>query len=168
MVNYTYILGSPVQIQTPAQQNSIDRSITEPPSLLSPRSILPLRSLHCAFIPAGKNVIISIFFTLFKFPSPKSRKLKFYVSGTVLLCLTTLWIIRFRYRRKWMDEYGALVEWYRRGKAEASWQKPVPVPRFLPQIPRGLFFLYCIAVGSRRLMPPDALQPKAYCTSPGL
>ena len=29
-------------------------------------------------------------------------------------------------------------------------------------------FIVCIAVGSRRLMPPDALQPKAYCTNPGL
>ena len=28
--------------------------------------------------------------------------------------------------------------------------------------------LYCIVVGSRRLMPPDALQPKAYCTNSGL
>ena len=28
--------------------------------------------------------------------------------------------------------------------------------------------LHCIAVGSRRLMSPDALQPKAYCTHPGL
>ena len=28
--------------------------------------------------------------------------------------------------------------------------------------------LYCIVVGSRRLMPPDALHPKAYCTNPGL
>ena len=28
--------------------------------------------------------------------------------------------------------------------------------------------LYCIVVGSRRLMPPDALQPKAYFTNPGL
>ena len=28
--------------------------------------------------------------------------------------------------------------------------------------------LYCIVVGSRRLMPPDGLQPKAYCTNPGL
>ena len=28
--------------------------------------------------------------------------------------------------------------------------------------------LYCIVVGSRRLMPPDALQQKAYCTNPGL
>ena len=28
--------------------------------------------------------------------------------------------------------------------------------------------LYCIVVGSRRLMPSDALHPKAYCTKPGL
>ena len=28
--------------------------------------------------------------------------------------------------------------------------------------------LYCIVVGSRRLMLLDALQPKAYCTNPGL
>ena len=28
--------------------------------------------------------------------------------------------------------------------------------------------LYCTVVGSRRLIPPDALQPKAYCTNPGL
>ena len=28
--------------------------------------------------------------------------------------------------------------------------------------------LYFIVVGSRRLMPPDAPQPKAYCTNPGL
>ena len=27
---------------------------------------------------------------------------------------------------------------------------------------------YGIMVGSRRLMPSDALQPKAYCTNPGL
>ena len=27
---------------------------------------------------------------------------------------------------------------------------------------------HCIVVGSRRLMPPDALQPKAYFTNPGL
>ena len=26
----------------------------------------------------------------------------------------------------------------------------------------------CYVVGSRRLMPPDALQPKAYCTNRGL
>ena len=28
--------------------------------------------------------------------------------------------------------------------------------------------LYCIVVGYWRLMPPDALQPKTYCTNPGL
>ena len=28
--------------------------------------------------------------------------------------------------------------------------------------------LYCTVVGSRRLTPPNALQPKAYCTNPGL
>ena len=28
--------------------------------------------------------------------------------------------------------------------------------------------LYCTVVGSRRLVPPDALQPKVYCTNPGL
>ena len=27
---------------------------------------------------------------------------------------------------------------------------------------------YCIVVGFRRLMLPDALQPKVYCTNPGL
>ena len=33
---------------------------------------------------------------------------------------------------------------------------------------RLMCVVYCIVVGSRRLMPPDALQPKAYCTNPGL
>ena len=28
--------------------------------------------------------------------------------------------------------------------------------------------ILCYVVGSRRLMPPDALQPKAYCTNPVL
>ena len=28
--------------------------------------------------------------------------------------------------------------------------------------------LYCIVIGSQRLMPPDALQPKAYCINPGI
>ena len=32
----------------------------------------------------------------------------------------------------------------------------------------SLHLQYCIVVGSRRLVPPDALQPKAYCTNPGL
>ena len=29
-------------------------------------------------------------------------------------------------------------------------------------------FMLCYVIGSRRLMPPDALQPKACCTNPGL
>ena len=36
---------------------------------------------------------------------------------------------------------------------------------FVENLPVGL---YCIVVGSQRLMPPDALQPKAYCKNPGL
>ena len=39
---------------------------------------------------------------------------------------------------------------------------------FLLQFISDHFLLYCIVVGSRRLMPPDALQPKVYCTNPGL
>ena len=31
-----------------------------------------------------------------------------------------------------------------------------------------VFSAFYIVVGSRRLMAPDALQPKAYCTNPGL
>ena len=31
-----------------------------------------------------------------------------------------------------------------------------------------LMVLYCTVEGSRLLMPLDALQPKAYCTDPGL
>ena len=30
------------------------------------------------------------------------------------------------------------------------------------------YVMLCIAVGSWRLTSPDALQPKAYCTNPGL
>jgi hypothetical protein len=73
-----------------------------------------------------KVIIWGFFFALFKFPSLKSRKLKLCVSGNVLLCLTTLWITRFRYRRWWMHEYGALVEWYQQGNNEVSGQTPAP------------------------------------------
>ena len=34
--------------------------------------------------------------------------------------------------------------------------------------PKTIGILYCIVLGSRRLVPPDALQPKAFCTNPGL
>ena len=39
------------------------------------------------------------------------------------------------------------------------------VTKFLPLL---CFTVLCYVVGSRRLMPPDALQPKAYCRNPGL
>ena len=37
-------------------------------------------------------------------------------------------------------------------------------------IPHDLckYSMLCYVVGSRRLMPPDALQPKVYCTNAGL
>ena len=35
-------------------------------------------------------------------------------------------------------------------------------------IKNNIRVMYCIVVGSRRIMPADALQPKAYCTNPGL
>ena len=31
-----------------------------------------------------------------------------------------------------------------------------------------VILIHCIVVGSRGLMPPDALKPKANCTNPGL
>ena len=58
-----------------------------------------------------------------------------------------------------------------------SIQKPykelyLPLWGFFVDMPKDSLLycivLYCIVVGSRRLMPPDALQPKAYCTNPGL
>ena len=33
---------------------------------------------------------------------------------------------------------------------------------------RSLYVMLCYVVGSWWLMSPDALQPKAYCTNPGL
>jgi len=50
-----YIKGSIVEIQTPTHCNLIARSLTAPPPLLSPSSILPSPSFHCTFIPAWKN-----------------------------------------------------------------------------------------------------------------
>ena len=50
-----------------------------------------------------------------------------------------------------------------------------PLPQFINSTeiiikrPTALcIVLYCIVVGSRRLMPSVALHPKAYCTKPGL
>ena len=38
---------------------------------------------------------------------------------------------------RWMDEYGAMVEWYWQGKIELLWAKPVLVPLCPPQIRQG-------------------------------
>ena len=55
---------------------------------------------------------------------------------------------------KWGNEYCDSLNW----------------EKFFGHIPRRrlLHVSYCIVVGSRWLMPLDALQPKAYCTDPGL
>jgi len=47
--------GSPVEIQTPTQWNLIGRIMTGPPHVLSPSSIFPSPSSHCASILARKN-----------------------------------------------------------------------------------------------------------------
>jgi len=39
---------------------------------------------------------------------------------------------------KWMDEYGALVEWYLQGKAEVLKKTPTLVPLCLPQVQHAL------------------------------
>jgi hypothetical protein len=54
-------------IQTLTHLNLNDRSMTAPPPVLSPSSILPTPSSQCSFIPASKirralkTVIVSIF-----------------------------------------------------------------------------------------------------------
>jgi hypothetical protein len=50
---YMYKEASAGEIQTSAPWNLIGRSITAPPRVLSPSSILPPFSSHCAFIPAS-------------------------------------------------------------------------------------------------------------------
>ena len=39
---------------------------------------------------------------------------------------------------RWMNGYGALVEWYWQGKTEVLGEKPVPRPLYPPQISHGL------------------------------
>ena len=36
---------------------------------------------------------------------------------------------------RWMNEYGAMVEWYWQGETEVLGEKPVPMPLHLPEIP---------------------------------
>ena len=55
MVKCTCAEDSPVQIQSPAHCNVIGCSMTAPPPVLSPSSILPPPSSYCAFTPARKK-----------------------------------------------------------------------------------------------------------------
>ena len=49
------------------------------------------------------------------------------------------------------------------------WAPYPKVPQVLPACPSDkMNIILCYVVGTRRLMPPDALHPKAYCTNPGL
>lgn len=67
MVNCVRIHKEVFYIQTLTYLNVNDRSITLPPSVLSPSSILPTPSSHCSPISASKirsafkNVIVSVF-----------------------------------------------------------------------------------------------------------
>jgi hypothetical protein len=67
-----YTRGSPVEIQTPTQQNLIGRSKTAPPPVLSPSGTPPPPSSHWAFIPAKearlKELLFKLFLPLLKLP----------------------------------------------------------------------------------------------------
>jgi hypothetical protein len=58
---------SPVEIRIPTHWTLIACSMTVPPLMLSPSTILPSSSSHCAFIPTGKKIgerlknVISVF-----------------------------------------------------------------------------------------------------------
>jgi hypothetical protein len=64
MVNYKYVRthirvkGRPVATQLPTHWNLISRSMTAPPPVLSPNSILLPPSSHFDFIPARKNMAL--------------------------------------------------------------------------------------------------------------
>ena len=52
-----YIQWGPVEIQTPTQQNLTGSTMTAPPPVLWPSSILPPPSSHCPFIPTKKIIL---------------------------------------------------------------------------------------------------------------
>jgi hypothetical protein len=53
---HMYTQGSPAEIQTSAH-NLIGHSMTTPPPVFLPSSILPVALSHWAFIPARKNLV---------------------------------------------------------------------------------------------------------------
>jgi hypothetical protein len=54
--NFAQDKGVPLAIQIPTHWNPIGRRLTAPLPVLSPSSILPQRSSHCAFIRARQNL----------------------------------------------------------------------------------------------------------------
>jgi hypothetical protein len=68
-----FIDSGPDEIQTPTHWNPIGHSMTAPPPVLSPSSILTLPWSLCAFMPARKNSARFKFFFKF-FACLKFRK----------------------------------------------------------------------------------------------
>jgi hypothetical protein len=53
-----YVRESPDEIISPTQWNITGRNMTAPPPVLSPSSILPPPSCHCALIPAKLKLVV--------------------------------------------------------------------------------------------------------------
>ena len=86
---YMCVPGSPVVIQTLTHWNPNGCSMTVPPPVLSPSSILPPPSSHCAFTPTRynserilKKAAISFLFCLFNTVFLKSESWNFVRRGT--------------------------------------------------------------------------------------
>ena len=54
---YLYVQGIPVEIRVAANSNSLEL-VRAQHDVLSPSSILPLSSSHCAFLPAKKRPVL--------------------------------------------------------------------------------------------------------------
>ena len=53
-----YVRENQDEIISPTQWNTIGRNMTAPLTVLSPRSILPPHSCHCALIPAKSKLVV--------------------------------------------------------------------------------------------------------------
>jgi hypothetical protein len=111
-----YLQGSPGEIQTPTHLNLIGPNMTAPKPVLSPNSILPPPSAHCAFHSREKNSarlkkMLFRFFTV----SKHCGRLKLRTSGVGLSefeCVRCSVICR------------SLAFCFKRYAAECSWHKP--------------------------------------------
>jgi len=64
--------------------------------------------------------------------------------------LPTLSIAKIILHHWWMNQYGALVEWYCMGQTKILRQYPVPVPLYPPQISKGMAWAWSWAICSER------------------